>query len=178
MAAEAGCTHSISCTTRPPREGEINGQDYHFLSMHEFEEKIAMGEFLEYARVHDHLYGTLKSSVLECLHKGTDVLMDVDVQGAALIRNCNDAAIQVSRSDVFVLPPSMSELESRLRGRKTETEAELRLRINNANVEMQCWPAYQYTLISRTPEEDFARLAAIIEAERMRSSRLLSAKLP
>lgn len=173
MVEEGGCSYSISCTTRPPREGETDGRDYHFLSTTDFENRVAAGEFLEHARVHDHLYGTLKSSVLEHLQKGIDVLMDVDVQGAELIRNCRDEAIRLARTDVFVLPPGIEELEARLRGRATETEQQLALRMENATREMQCWPAYEYTLVSGTPEEDFGRFSSIIRAERMRSSRLL-----
>ena len=177
MVREGGCTFSISCTTRPPREGEIDGKDYHFISTGAFEDMIAAGQFLEHARVHQHLYGTLKSSVTEQLQAGTDVLMDVDVQGAELIRNCHDEAIQLARTDVFILPPSIGELESRLRGRATESDEELQLRMRNAAREMACRTAYEYTLFSATPEEDFARFSCIIRAERMRSSRLLPEEL-
>ena len=110
--------------------------------------KWKMMTFLEHAEVHGHLYGTLKSSVEEQLRAGIDILIDIDVQGAALIRNCEDEAIQVALTDLFILPPSTTELESRLRGRGTEDEGQLALRMENAIAEMKHWPAYIYTLIS------------------------------
>ena len=171
MVSQGGCAFSVSCTTRPPREGETDGKDYYFLSSEDFEAKITAGDFLEHARVHDHLYGTLKSSVIKFLQQGIDVLMDIDVQGAELIRRCDDESIQLARTDIFILPPSIAELEARLQGRGTETTEHLRLRMQNAVKEMDSWPAYDYTLISGTPEEDFARFSTIIHAERMRSSR-------
>ncbi len=171
MVKSGGCAYSISCTTRPPRGGEINGKDYHFLSVKEFENKVENDDFLEHAEVHGHLYGTLKSSVEEQLRAGIDILIDIDVQGAALIRNCEDEAIQVALTDLFILPPSTTELESRLRGRGTEDEGQLALRMQNAIAEMKHWPAYIYTLISGTPDEDLAKFSVIIQAERLRSSR-------
>lgn len=178
MVKQGGCTFSISCTTRPPREGETDGKDYYFLATEDFENKVTAGEFLEHARVHGHLYGTLKSSVMKFLQQGIDVLMDIDVQGAELIRRCDDEPIRLAQTDIFILPPSIEELESRLKGRGTETEEELTLRMRNATREMAYWSSYDYVLISGTPEQDFARFSTIIHAERMRSSRRLAQEKP
>ena len=172
MVGLGGCSYSISCTTRPPREGEIDGEHYHFLMPEEFERRVGQGDLLEHAEVHGRRYGTLKSSVIEALEAGTDVLMDIDVQGAAQIRANRDAFIARSLVDVFILPPSTAELEDRLRGRGTEDEEEFNLRMRNAIAEMEHWPRYDYTIISGTPDEDIERFAAIVRAERMRSRRM------
>jgi len=171
MVARGGCSYSISCTTRDPRPGEVDGESYHFLSIDEFEARIEAGELLEYARVHGRLYGTLKSSVMEHLKAGTDVLMDIDVQGAALIRQCDDEFIRHSLADVFILPPSVDELRSRLEGRGTETPEQFELRMENSIAEMEHWPNYDYTIVSGSPDEDIEKFAGIIGAERQRSSR-------
>ena len=169
-----GCTYAVSCTTRPPREGEVDGRDYHFLSEEEFLERTTRGDFLEFARVHGRLYGTLKSSVLEHLEAGRDVLMDIDVQGADLVRKQADKTIAASLVDVFILLASRDEALARLRGRATEGEDELELRLNNSLEEMRHWRDYQYAITSGTPEEDRETFRSIIAAERCRSSRLLS----
>ena len=160
------CTYAISCTTRPMREGEVNGKDYHFLSEEDFLAKVERGDFLEYARVHGHLYGTLKSSVFEQVENGRDVLMDIDVQGAALIRESSDLGIQVSLVDVFVIPPSQDELEARLGGRGTESDENFALRMENALTEMEQSEKYAYTIVSGTREEDLLKLRSIIDDER------------
>jgi len=172
VVGTGGCAYSISCTTRRPRGGETDGEDYHFLSVEEFQRRIEAEEFLEYAEVHGRYYGTLKSSVLDHLTAGTDVVMDIDVQGAALIRESDDSFIRKSLIDVFILPPAVDELETRLRGRGTEGEEEFALRMKNAIAEMEHWPRYDYTIISGSQEADFAQFSAIITAERMRSSRM------
>ena len=130
--------YSVSCTTRSPRPGERNGVDYHFLSRAKFEEEIAAGHFLEWAQVHGNYYGTLSSSVKAHLARGTDVLIDVDVQGAQAIRACGDAVIIQSLVDVFLAPPSMEVLTRRLSGRGTESPEQLALRLHNAELEMAC----------------------------------------
>lgn len=166
------CDYAVSCTTRKPRTGEVDGKDYYFLSREDFEERTTRGEFLEWAEVHGNLYGTLKSAVLERISNGEDVLMDIDVQGAQLIRRIPDPAIANSLIDVFILPPNREELEKRLSGRGTEDSDQLALRMHNALEEMRHWRDYAYTIISGTPETDLRRFTAIVEGERCRSSRL------
>lgn len=171
--ADAGEAHySISCTTREPREGEADGRDYHFLSREEFEQRIEEGEFLEHAEVHGNFYGSLVSEVLEFLHNGTDVVMDIDVQGAAQVRQCPDPTIQRALVDLFVMPPSGDELRTRLAGRGTDDEQVINLRMKNALEEMQHWEHYGHMLRSGNREEDYARFLALVMAERMRVERL------
>ncbi len=164
--------YAVSATTRAPREGERDGVDYYFLTREEFERGIAEGDFLEHAEVHGRFYGTLKREVLGHLDAGRDVLMDIDVQGAALVRASADPAILESLVDIFILLPSEEELVKRLRSRATETEAELAVRLDNAQEESEHWDRYRYTVVSADRESDFARFSAILGGERCRSSRL------
>ncbi len=154
------------------REGEVNGKDYHFLTEEQFLVQVEQGDFLEYARVHGNLYGTLKSSVFEQVENSRDVLMDIDVQGAALIRESPDPGIQASLVDIFVMPPTVGELEARLGGRGTESEDVFALRMKNAREEMDQADKYAYTILSGTREEDFKQFHSIIETERKKESRL------
>lgn len=163
--------HSISCTTRAPRAGEIDGEHYHFVTLAQFEEKLAAGEFLEHALVHGNRYGTLRSEVLGYLESGADVVMDIDVQGAAQVRASDDDAIQRALVDLFVMPESEDELRARLVGRGTDSEEVIALRMENALVEIAHWPEYTYRLLSRTPEEDYTRFLSLLVAERLRISR-------
>ena len=169
-ACEAGeAVFSVSCTTRSPRAGEVNGRDYFFLSESEFLAKVERGELFEHAKVHNHWYGTLKSHVFENIQRGVDVLLDIDVQGAMQVRACEDELLKRCFLDVFILPPSVEELRSRLSGRGTEDPATFKLRMANAVAEMEHWPRYDYTLVSSSREEDEARFRALIKAERMRT---------
>lgn len=173
MAAESElCVYSVSCTTRPPREGEVDGVDYHFLSVDEFEKRLADQQLLEHAKVHDRYYGTLKGPVLDNLRKGVDVLMDLDIQGAEQLRNCPDEEIRRSLVDIFILPPSLDEIERRVTLRGPMPEAELALRLRNAERETRDWPKYQYTIVSSSKEADFERFGEILAGERHRASRL------
>ena len=174
---DSNCRYAVSCTTRPPRGGEVDGQDYHFLEREDFEARATRGELLEWAEVHGNLYGTLKSEVLDLIQEGRDVLMDIDVQGAALVRSHPDPLIAESLVDVFILPPDRDELVRRLSGRGTEDAAQLELRLRNALEEMRHWQSYAYTIISGSPEHDRERFRAIIEGERCRSSRLDAAEI-
>ncbi len=112
--ADPNVVYSVSCTTRKPRPGEVDGTDYHFLSTDEFLKRAADGEFLEHAPVHDRHYGTLRSWVTERLKQGIDIVMDIDVDGAAQVRASDDPLITAARVDIFVRPPDNAELESRL----------------------------------------------------------------
>ena len=171
--ADRGEAHySISCTTRPPRPGEVNAKDYHFLSREEFVRRLEAGEFLEHAVVHGNLYGSLKSEVLSHLSAGVDVVMDIDVQGAEQVRNCADPDIRRAAVDLFVMPPNEQELQARLAGRATDSAATIALRMSNALDEMQHWRKYTYLLRSSSREEDYARFTALVTAERLRVARL------
>ncbi len=164
--------YAVSCTTRAPRSGEVDGEDYFFIGQEDFVARIAAGDFLEYAEVHGRFYGTLKSTVLENLSKGVDVLIDIDTAGAANIRSCGDPVIADALADVFIMPPGLDELARRLRKRGTESEEQIGIRIRNAASEMQHWRDYRYTLISGSMEEDIEKFRAVMRAERYLSRRL------
>ena len=172
LANEGEAIYSTSCTTRPAREGEQNGRDYHFLTREQFTERIQNSDFLEHAEVHGNFYGTLKSEVLDHLQSGTDIVMDIDVQGAELVRQCDDPLIQTALVDLFVMPPTEDELLERLTGRGTDSEDVIALRMKNALEEIAYWPKYNYRLISLTQEEDYSKFKALLISERMKTSRL------
>jgi guanylate kinase len=165
--------YSVSCTTRAARPGEIDGEDYYFLSKEEFARRMAAGEFLEHAVVHGHSYGTLRATVLNHLNQGVDVLLDIDIQGAAAIRACTDPQIIDALADVFIMPPSLDELHHRLIKRATETQDQIDVRLRNAAAEMKSWKLYRYSIISGSVEEDLQKFRAIMRAERYLSRRLL-----
>ena len=164
--------YSVSCTTRNPRPGEKNGEDYHFLTRPQFEAEIGNANLLEYAEVHGNFYGTRKDAIKEHLAAGTDVLVDVDVQGARAIRNSGDAAITSALVDIFLAPPSMEILTQRLHKRGTETPEQLQLRLNNALLEMACWREYKYLIVSGSPKDDQNQFRAVMLSERLRVSRI------
>lgn len=177
--ADAGEAHySISCTTRAARPGEVHGTDYHFLSRADFEGRISAGDFLEHAEVHGNLYGSLKSEVLSFIEAGTDVVMDIDVQGAAQVRACSDPMIRRAMVDVFVMPPSGDELRARLAGRATDSDEVIALRLRNALEEMVHWKEYSHVLHSSTREEDHRKFFSLVTAERMRVSRMVESATP
>lgn len=159
--------YSVSYTTRAPRLGEKDGTDFCFVSAQEFQALRARGEFAEWAQVHGNLYGT-RASVLEAaLHGGQDLLLDIDTQGAAQLRKRYPAAVLV-----FIVAPSMGELEQRLRERRSDAEKEIMRRLDRAREEIAMWRAYDYLVVNRDVEEAVGRLTAIILAERARTSRL------
>lgn len=174
ISDENEAVYSTSCTTRQPRDGEQHGTDYYFLTREEFQKKITEGEFLEHAEVHGHFYGTLKSEVLDDISAGTDVVMDIDVQGADQVRACTDAAICAALVDLFVMAPTKEELLKRLAGRGTDSEEVIALRMKNAMDEIKSCPKYTYRLLSGTHEEDYPQFKSLIIAERLRASRLHS----
>jgi guanylate kinase len=165
--------YSVSCTTRPARAGEIDGEDYRFLSEEEFNSRARAGEFLEHALVHGHQYGTLLKPIVEDLMNGRDVLIDIDTQGAANIRKHKDEFVRQSLADIFLMPPDVDELRRRLTKRGTETAEQIETRLANAIREMESWPQYRYTIISRTTEEDLQKFRHIMNAERYLSRRLI-----
>lgn len=165
--------YSVSCTTRPARAGEIEGEDYRFVSEEEFNARGRAGEFLEQAVVHGYQYGTLLKPIVEDLMNGRDVLIDIDTQGAAAIRNSKDEFIRQSLADIFIMPPDVEELRRRLTKRGTETAAQIEARLTTAIREIESWPKYRYIIISRTTEEDLQKFRHIMNAERYLSRRLI-----
>ena len=165
--------YSVSCTTRAPRTGEIDGEDYQFLSDKDFRARVEAGDFLEHARVHCDYYGTLREPVLANLKSGVDVLIDIDTQGAAAIRNCDDPFIREALSDIFIMPPDHEELRRRLHKRGTETAQQIESRVATAAREMELWRSYRYTVISGSVEEDLQKLRRIMSAESYLSRRLV-----
>ncbi len=159
---------SISCTTRPMRTGETDGVDYHFVGREEFERRVAAGDFLEHAEVHGNFYGTLKQEVQQYLQQGQDVLLDIDVQGARLIRQ-NVAGTDLADSCVYIFmgPPSRAILEKRLRGRGTDADEVIARRLRNAEGELAAWGEYDYLIITYTPESAIADLRSILATARL-----------
>ena len=149
--------YSISCTTRHPREGETDGIQYRFITREDFEGRIARDEFLEYAHVHDDMYGTLKADVMKELDAGKNVLLEIDVQGALQVKAKFPEAVLV-----FVDVPSIQELERRLRDRHTETESALQTRLANAVKERSLKDKYDYIIVNDTLESACAELRRII----------------
>ncbi len=159
---------SVSHTTREPRKGEKNGVDYHFVPVEEFKGMSDEGLFLEWAEVHGNYYGTSRLAVLEQLKKGIDIILDIDVQGAAII--AEDPSLD--SVSIFVAPPSLAELERRLRGRGTDSEETIRIRLGNAGKEMAAAEKYDYLVINDELDEAAETLRAVLIAERSRSHRL------
>jgi guanylate kinase len=159
---------SVSHTTRNPREGEVDGVDYLFVSRDTFGQMIADNIFLEHAEVHDNFYGTSHAAIEEQLQNGFDVILDIDVQGAAILRKNP----QVDAAFIFIAPPSLVELERRLRGRGTENEEKVQVRLINARTELLSSSKYEYLIVNRDVDEGTNLLQAIILAERSKSHRL------
>jgi guanylate kinase len=166
--------YSVSCTTRAPRAGETDGEDYYFLSREEFAERLAAGDFLEHAEVHGNFYGTLRENVERNLAEGVDVLIDIDTTGAEMIRRNPSETVRRAIADVFIMPPDFEELRRRLIKRGTETIEQIEVRLRNAAAEMELWRNYRYTLFSGSVEEDLQKFRAIMRAERYLSRRLIA----
>jgi guanylate kinase len=164
--------YSVSCTTRGARGSEIDGEHYRFLSNADFLARLQAGDFLEHARVHGDYYGTLREPVLNNLKNGIDVLIDIDTQGAATIRNCADPIIRQGLTDVFIMPPDLEEVRRRLTKRGTETARQIESRLATAVREMELWRDYRYTIISGSVEEDLEKFRHIMAAESYLSRRL------
>ncbi len=173
LGSVPGLERAVTCTTRPPRPGERPGVDYHFLAPDDFSERVRRGEFLEHAEVYGRRYGTLKSEVCGRLEAGHDVLLNIDVQGAASVREAvaNDPALAGSLVTVFYTTGTLSELESRLRGRAADSEEVIRRRLAEAAAEAARWSEFDYLVVSGSREEDLRRMRVIWEAERMRRPR-------
>jgi guanylate kinase len=169
----ANLFYSVSCTTRVPRAREIDGEDYQFLSDKDFRARVEAGDFLEHAHVHGDYYGTLRKPAVTNLKNGVDVLIDIDTQGAAAIRNSDDPVIRGALSDVFIMPPDLEELRQRLLKRGTETVQQIDSRLATAAREMELWRSYRYTIISGSVEEDLQKFRQIMSAETYLSRRLV-----
>ena len=164
--------YSVSCTTRAPRASEIDGRHYRFLAAADFHAQIEAGDFLEHAKVHGDLYGTLREPVHSSLKDGVDVLIDIDTQGADTIRDYDDPIIRQALADIFIMPPDLEELRRRLAKRGTETAQQIESRLATAKREMELWRDYRYTIISGSIEEDLEKVRHIMSAERYLSRRL------
>jgi guanylate kinase len=167
LDADPKLEYSISVTSRPPREGEVDGRDYHFVSEERFQELIAEGLFYEWARVHDNLYGTRRDLVETQLARGKDVVLDIDVVGSLNIKKMNDKAVLI-----FILPPSMQVLEGRLRRRETDSDEVIRKRLENAREEIRVAGQYDYVVINDDLEQAIVTVRGIINAERHAAKRL------
>jgi len=168
LGAIAGLEPSVSLTTRPARNGEVDGVDYHFVTDEEFKRRLDSGELAEWARVFDASYGTLRKPLDEAIAAGRDILLDIDVQGARQIRQKYPRAAVT----IFVLPPTFAELESRLRRRGTEDESAIAHRLNRARAEASAYPEYHYLIINEDIDDSFKRFEAVVKAERIRVERL------
>ncbi len=166
IEADGEIAMSVSATTRPIREGEIDGRDYHFVSEGRFDDLIADNAFLEWAHVFDRRYGTLKSEIDAALGQGRDVLLDIDWQGTQQLKQVDPDIVRV-----FILPPSMTELERRLRSRGTDSDAVIAGRMERAAAEISHWAEYDYVLVNDDAEACLAKTRAILDAERLRRNR-------
>ncbi|HEY9190872.1 MAG TPA: guanylate kinase [Sulfurovum sp.] len=157
---------SISTTTRPPRVGEVDGKDYYFVTKESFEEDIKAGNFLEYAQVHGNYYGTSLKPVREALGQGKLVIFDIDVQGHRLVR----AKMNDITTSAFITPPTLRELEHRLRARSTDDESVILRRIENAKGEIKALGEYDFTIINDNVEEAAKRFVVVAKAARLKQS--------
>jgi guanylate kinase len=162
-----GVSYSVSVTTRAPRPGEIDGIDFEFVDEARFREMIAAGEFAEHAVVHGHLYGTRASTLERALAGGTDVLLDIDTQGATRLKEHAPEAVLI-----FIVAPSMAVLEQRLRERRSDNDSDITRRLWRAREEIALWRQYDYLIVNRDVKEALDQLEAIVVAERNRTSRL------
>ena len=166
LARTPELAYSISATTRAPREGEVDGKNYYFLSREKFEQDIEAGDFLEYADVYGNYYGTPLKKIKERLADGQDILLEIDTQGALeVMKKCPEGIF------IFLLPPSMTELERRIRGRGTETEESLERRLGAARQEIELGRKYKYAVVNVTVKLAVKQIQSIIMAEHSRVER-------
>ncbi len=177
LACREGLGFSVSCTTRRPRPGEVEGKDYFFLSREEFLRRVDAGEFIEHAEVHGNLYGTLKSEVVKRVSSGLDVLLDIDVQGALQFKALEkeDTLLGKCSEYVFVAPPSFAELERRLRGRGTESEEVIARRLANARRELSFWREYEYVLVNSELDISVVEFLKMVDVFRASAARFKEA---
>ena len=173
LAARPNLQRAITCTTRDPRVGEKDGEDYYFLDAGNFLKRVQAGNFLEHATVYGQSYGTLKDEVLRKLRQGKDVLLNIDVQGAASVREAalTDPELKRALVSIFLTPPTVEVLEARLRKRGTDAEVTIQKRLAVAKQEVAQWKNFDYLLISQSIQSDTQKAQAIIEAEKMKTQR-------
>ncbi|HEV7681717.1 MAG TPA: guanylate kinase [Pyrinomonadaceae bacterium] len=159
-------SYSVSFTTRAPRNGEVDGREYFFVSGERFEEMVANQEFLEWAHVHSKRYGTARQQVVREIAEGRDIILEVDVQGAASVRTLIADSVSI-----FILPPSFEILKQRLQARGTDSPEELELRLRNAPMELKNYSAFQYVILNDDLDRATNQMSAIVHAERARLSR-------
>ncbi|MCW9033650.1 MAG: guanylate kinase [Rhodospirillales bacterium] len=167
LTRETDLHMSVSATTRPPREGEVDGKDYHFISIDDYKRMEENSEFLESAKVFDNYYATPKEPVMNALKAAKDVLFDIDWQGTQQVSN--NALDDLVR--VFILPPDVKELERRLRGRAQDPEEVIQRRMSKASAEMSHYPEYDYVVINVDLEEAIQEVQSILKVERMKRTR-------
>lgn len=167
LSTEPELSMSVSYTTRPPRPGEVDGKDYHFVDLEQFREMAGNHEFLEWAHVFNQRYGTPKADVFHTLSEGSDILFDIDWQGAQQLHQL--AGGDVVR--VFILPPSMEELRARLERRATDSQEIIEARMARADNEVSHWDGYDYVLVNDDVEQCYASVKTILAAERLKRSR-------
>ncbi|MFU7529504.1 guanylate kinase [Qipengyuania sp. ASV99] len=167
LKQDSDITLSVSATTRPPRPGEVDGVDYHFVSDAQFDAMVAEDEFYEWAHVFDHRYGTPKGAIRAALKEGQDFLFDIDWQGTQQLYQ-KDQQDVVS---VFILPPSLDELRRRLESRAQDSNAVIDDRMDRARAEISHWAEYDYVVINDNVDECFDRVREVLDAERMRRTR-------
>jgi guanylate kinase len=166
LAEDDGIAMSVSATTRPIRAGETDGTDYHFVSDEQFSEMVEAGEFLEWAHVFGHRYGTLKREVIRVIEAGRDVLLDIDWQGTQQLKQVDPDIVRV-----FILPPSMVELERRLTARGTDSAEVIQQRMARAAAEISHWAEYDYVLINNDAGKCRELVHNILKAERLKATR-------
>ncbi|MDZ4860953.1 MAG: guanylate kinase [Candidatus Hydrogenedentes bacterium] len=164
LSGDARLGYSISATTRPPRAGELNGRDYHFLDRETFEKRVSTGGFAEWAEVHGNLYGTLRSELDRAIESGKDVLLELDVQGMRNMRR-----LGLDMVSVFIMAPSLEELEQRLRSRGTDSDDVIALRLKNARDEIAAKDEYDHVIVNVDIREAVEELKGIIRAARERA---------
>ncbi|MEA3067229.1 MAG: guanylate kinase [Sphingomonadales bacterium] len=167
LESDKDVTMSVSATTRPKRPGEIDDADYHFVDDAGFDAMIDAGDFVEWAPVFGYRYGTPKAPVKQALRQGRDILFDIDWQGTQQL----EAAMGEDLVSIFILPPSMDELERRLRSRGTDSEEVIADRMARAAAEISHWPEYEYVLVNRDMAQCLAQVQAIVAAERLKRTR-------
>ncbi|TNC51165.1 guanylate kinase [Rubellimicrobium rubrum] len=168
LSADPQIGFSVSATTRPPRPGEVNGREYHFVTRPEFEDMVRRGELLEHAEVFGNLYGSPRTPVETAMSGGRDTLFDIDWQGGQQIRNSPLGREVVS---IFILPPSMQELERRLRSRGQDSSNVIAGRMARSMAEVSHWAEYDYVLVNRDLDEIDAKVRSIVAVERLRRDR-------
>ncbi len=166
LEADDGIAMSVSATTRPKRPGEVEGRDYHFVTDDEFDRMRETGAFLEWAHVFGYRYGTLRNEVIKAIENGRDVLLDIDWQGTQQLKQVDPDIVRV-----FILPPSMTELERRLRSRGTDSEEVIGNRMSRATAEISHWAEYDYVLINNNAEKCRELVHNILKAERLKATR-------